>query len=489
MSHKFHGGSYLTWGGIGEHAFVDVEVGAVYGHIFFLKGSTWHDIPYNELKDNDGSYPKEDDWSAKLRAAHNWAIAHGYVGAYPNGQRGVNDIRGHICLSGEVAEWRDVPYNELKDNDGSHPDINDIPGRFRAAFNWANQHGYIGGFPNGQRGANDIRGHIFFKSGAAKWTDIPYEDLKDNNGKHPSDADIAARLRAAHNWSDRQGYVGTLPNFNQARYGDNRMHFDCYGGHSGEELQWREEGWGDLHGAVWVCCGDPADYRNDYNRKNGGWYGENHNIVGGAKVGDGGDCCGIYYGINGVCQQMANRILYTCAGEPIMKPKGWEFTFLVYGPYGHTDDDDAPQWAQWDFPEPFLTNMGIKLDKDVNMIDKNSCSYKFLQILSQKSNGVDVRKEATKFFVRTKLGEDLPEDQQNAIQETIDDFLVWKRTEDDKYIKDELTSDDYASDTNSHFGKALQDIYNKIGPENYEKLFGTTATSYDLIDPEVIKKS
>jgi len=38
---------------------------------------------------------------------------------------------------------------------------------------------------------------------------------------------------------------------------------------------------------------------------------------------------------NGLCHQLANRILSVCEGSPVIKPKGYEITWLLFGgPYG-----------------------------------------------------------------------------------------------------------------------------------------------------------
>lgn len=77
---------------------------------------------------------------------------------------------------------------------------------------------------------------------------------------------------------------------------------------------------------------------------------------------DAGVSGGTAYGVNGTCQQVANRILYFAEPDPLGFPPtcigvtGWVLSFLWYGPYGRTawppeDVEATPDRDAIDFPE------------------------------------------------------------------------------------------------------------------------------------------
>lgn len=137
------------------------------------------------------------------------------VGAYPNFhevRKDNNLIGGTIFLNYSAADWMDVPLSDL----GNAP-LEDFAARMRATTNYAVQHGYIGGFPNGfntDYGKGMVCGTILIKPGSADWRDVPLAELG-----NPALDDIGARMRSANDYAARNGYLSGFPTFHHADYG------------------------------------------------------------------------------------------------------------------------------------------------------------------------------------------------------------------------------------------------------------------------------
>lgn len=85
----------------------------------------------------------------RFRDAQDWANNNGYVGGFPTFSLREFALDASLPFSQilgipyEYAEVREVPLVEL----GS-PDLDDIRARFRGVHRYAEQHGFLGGFPN-----------------------------------------------------------------------------------------------------------------------------------------------------------------------------------------------------------------------------------------------------------------------------------------------------------------------------------------------------
>lgn len=109
--------------------------------------------------------------------------------------------------------------------------------------------------------------------------------------------------------------------FAGAESGGQTTWFDCYLGHDGRDKTYpAATTTGNLDLIRTICCFDPQDVRPEYGNRKGGPL-----VV--------GDCCGLVYGIFGICHQMVNRLFYT-TGEPVFFPPYWMVTFLIWGVYG-----------------------------------------------------------------------------------------------------------------------------------------------------------
>lgn len=69
---------------------------------------------------------------------HSWAVAHGYAGAVPTFNQanyGNGTVYGAFLIRKEAADFRDIPAADL----GNPATVED---RLRAVHNWAVAHGY-----------------------------------------------------------------------------------------------------------------------------------------------------------------------------------------------------------------------------------------------------------------------------------------------------------------------------------------------------------
>lgn len=119
----------------------------------------WHDVPLVQLGNVSLS-----DFTARIRAANTWASAqlsleggsgidarghvirnHLYAGAFPtffHADYGRGIVCGMIVLTPEAADRVDIPISQLGNTSAT-----DFEARFRATQDWAQAHGFVGGFP------------------------------------------------------------------------------------------------------------------------------------------------------------------------------------------------------------------------------------------------------------------------------------------------------------------------------------------------------
>ena len=142
-------------------------------------GAEWRNVPLAHLK----SVPVE-NFGERMRATNAYASQNGFVGGFPtffhaDYGEGPDPIRhqlvegivcGTVLLRSGAAEWRDVPLPEL-----GNPALDDVEARFRGTQNYANRHGFVGGFPNlfhADHGHGIVCGTVLLKSDFAEWRDV-----------------------------------------------------------------------------------------------------------------------------------------------------------------------------------------------------------------------------------------------------------------------------------------------------------------------------
>jgi hypothetical protein len=156
----------------------------------------------------------------RFRLVNDYADRAGYFAGFPNfheADHGNGVVGGVHLLTSTVAEWRDVPRSTY----GIYH-IEDVPGLFRGAANYAASQGYPGAFPNCHQqdhGAGVVYGTILLKPGMAEWRDVLRSDLGD-----PDINDVGAMMRAAADYASAQGYGAAFPTFHQANHGAGVVH-------------------------------------------------------------------------------------------------------------------------------------------------------------------------------------------------------------------------------------------------------------------------
>src|SRR6266481_6142658 len=151
----------------------------------------------------------------RFREVQRYADVHGFFGGFPNfheADYGDGVVYGTIFLRDTEAEWRDVPRSEYQI---FH--IEDVPGLFRAANDYAGRAGFPAAFPNCEQadhGQGVVYGTILMKPGTTEWRDVLRSDLG-----NPRIDDVPAMMRAANDYSARNGFAAGFPTFHQADHG------------------------------------------------------------------------------------------------------------------------------------------------------------------------------------------------------------------------------------------------------------------------------
>jgi hypothetical protein len=151
----------------------------------------------------------------RFRLVNAYAEAAGYFAGFPNfheADYGQGVVGGVHLLRDTVAEFREVP----RDTYGVYH-IEDVPGLFRGAADYAGAHGHPAAFPNCNQqdhGQGVVYGTILLKPGKVEWRDVPRATLG-----NPDVSDVRAMMTAAANYAWANGYVAAFPTFHQADYG------------------------------------------------------------------------------------------------------------------------------------------------------------------------------------------------------------------------------------------------------------------------------
>lgn len=148
--------------------------GVVYG-TFCLPSSTvdWQDAPRSQY-----AVFQIEDVPAMFRGANDYAVANGYAAGLPNFHQadyGNGVVYGTFLVKQGKTDWRDVPAAEL-----GVWDRTDAPRMMRAANDYAVAHGYAAAFPTfheADYGNGLVFGLVLFKPGTVSWQDVPADLL------------------------------------------------------------------------------------------------------------------------------------------------------------------------------------------------------------------------------------------------------------------------------------------------------------------------
>ena len=156
-------------------------------------------------------------------------------------QANYHDGRGvvygtRLIRPGSNIEWRDVPRREL-----GAPELSNIEGCWRAAHRWAIAHGYGTGMPTFEQadyGNGVVYGIVLLKSPPhMTWQDVRLAELEGR----PSFADPGGVIRSIDRWAKQHGFAAGFPNFEQADYRDGRgVVYGSFGFAPGDYLHWQD---------------------------------------------------------------------------------------------------------------------------------------------------------------------------------------------------------------------------------------------------------
>lgn len=262
------------------------------------------------------------------------------------------------------------------------------------------------------------------------------------------------------------------------------LQFHCYGGISGPHSTYPAiTGRGDSRLAKAICCFDPDDPRKKFDKRLGGCLAL-------------GDCCGIVYGVTGVCHQMANRILAVSTAGYMTSAAGYWASVSAYGTYGDGGMVSGPAagmaWAAY-FAACLAMTTGItESEKEKFEMAEDKTSQEFLK------NAMNLEKEHAenpelpglrlKLAVTHRFGANFASEKMKKLMQFQKDFDHVKKELDKAYITKCISSVRHASLVNIEYNKFLTKCAQILTQQEYKQFFGLEpGRSYELIDPEIAK--
>jgi hypothetical protein len=159
--------------------------------------------------------PSTSDVAGLFRSVNNWVSQTSspqFVGGFPNFQQAAGNMRGIVSINAKNAVWRDILGRELGD-------ISSDAKKIAAVDEWARANGYAGGLPNFNHARNNngenVHGAILFKSDLVERRVIDRAaDLKDKF------EDLEALFRSVDNYASSQGFAAGYPSMRWTGRGD-----------------------------------------------------------------------------------------------------------------------------------------------------------------------------------------------------------------------------------------------------------------------------
>ncbi|WP_434685825.1 hypothetical protein [Pseudanabaena minima] len=159
--------------------------------------------------------PSRSDVAGLFRSVNNWVSQTSspqFVGGFPNFQQAAGNMRGIVSINAKGAVWRDILGRELGD-------ISSDAKKIAAVDEWARANGYAGGLPNFNHARNNngenVHGAILFKSGLVERRVI--DRAADLKNKYE---DLEALFRSVDNYAGSQGFAAGYPSMRWTGRGD-----------------------------------------------------------------------------------------------------------------------------------------------------------------------------------------------------------------------------------------------------------------------------
>ena len=188
---------------------------------------------------------------------------------------------------------------------------------------------------------------------------------------------------------------------------------------------------------------------------------------------------GIRYGIDGVCHQMANRILYP-AGIIVSAASGYSLSSLIYGTYGHGEFN----------PDVLKTSTLLSIEGSPHF-HKVKALHSELPKRSDMNINEQIYQEF-KLLMEERLNKSvnlLDTSRDNQIKQIINSVQDRKKLLDNQLNKKEISNKIYATSINSLAQEMLDDFAKILSKEEFKQLFNISSSeSILLIDPEQMSK-
>ncbi|MBI4816963.1 MAG: hypothetical protein HY791_11935 [Deltaproteobacteria bacterium] len=152
------------------------------------------------------------DEAGLFRAAHDYAREHGFAAAFPTFLGKDPTSIALVLLRSEIVQQHDVLRRELG---GSLEDLADL---FIAVRDYANEHTFRGGYPTMHRlgSGPDARYRVLLFPGPGI---VSNSEMAVEPGWRPWDS-VAMSYRRAHEFALERGFLSGLPTFNHKDNGD-----------------------------------------------------------------------------------------------------------------------------------------------------------------------------------------------------------------------------------------------------------------------------
>lgn len=220
---------------------------------------------------------------------------------------------------------------------------------------------------------------------------------------------------------------------------------------------------------------------------------------------------GILYGVNGVCHQAANRILYP-AGVTVCKAAGYAVSSYAYGDYGGTIIPNPftrifipdPLWPR--IFEKCQTELKASIESKTESYIKNTPESLYIQkIVDLYSNLVDMPTNSDhnvlmekanelitknfEYLLEFRLGDKVDSQITNQIQKQQLDLLKGKDKKVEELFNGDISVEKYVKEVNDLVGDALISLQENLGKNIYEKIFNLPLRKegFLLIDPDIAK--
>lgn len=264
----------------------------------------------------------------------------------------------------------------------------------------------------------------------------------------------------------------------------NTLKFHCYGGLSGPHGTYpAKTGRGDHRLAKAICCFNPDEPRTDFGKKKGGRL-----LL--------GDCCGIIYGVTGVCHQMANRILSASSAGLMTSAAGYWLSVTAYGPYGSGGMVSGPAggmaWAAYEVACLSMTGVTATTEEKFMAVEDSS-EREFVTAAANlerdHADNPELPAIRLKHLAGHRLGADFTTEKASKMDTLIRlqaDFNAAKKPIDEAYLNQTISAPRHASLVNNEYNKFLARCVQLLTPEEYRKLFGAEpGRTVELIDPDI----